>query len=230
MKHVVIAGASGLTGSFVLKELAKQSDIVITSLVRKNAGSSSTPSLTEVLFDFDNQNDYKKLGSEIVCDVFFCCIGTTYKKAKTNENFLKIDRDYPIQFINSIKKNNPNCVFVFISSIGVRNARGLYLTAKCEVEKNLTQSLLPYVIVRPSVLLGSRRDFRPAEMIGGFFFNKVNNLIKKFKIEDAFSISKFAPIHAEQLARTMVHYGLKFDRTVPGVVLEGESLIMNEQS
>ncbi|KAB8028072.1 NAD-dependent epimerase/dehydratase family protein [Fluviispira multicolorata] len=221
MKRVVIAGGSGLVGSHILTALSQIQNIAITSLVRKIDGSTNIPSLSEVTFDFNNPNEYKKIGSEIKCDIFYCCIGTTIRKAKSAENFLKVDRDYPIQFIENIKMNSPNTLFVYISSIGAANPRGLYLNAKCDVEKSLTKSLLPYIIARPSLLIGKRKEFRPAEQLGGIIFNKIDNFLKKYKINDTFAINKYVPIKAIDVANCLVYRAMDFDKTVPGIIIEG---------
>ncbi|WP_338635864.1 NAD(P)H-binding protein [Spirobacillus cienkowskii] len=226
MKNVVLVGASGLLGSHVLALLTKNPDLKITCLVRNQNLEKTTDNVNEVIFDFDNFNEYKKIGCEIPCDMFFCCIGTTLKKAKNFEAFIKVDKDYPINFIENIKKNSPNTLFIFISSIGVSNPTGYYLTAKCEVEKSLTKSLLPYIIVRPSILLGKRKNIRIAETIGAFFLKKVDAITKKFNISDSFSFSKYAPIEANKLAETMVHHALNFDKASPGIILEGDSLTL----
>jgi uncharacterized protein YbjT (DUF2867 family) len=163
-------------------------------------------------------------------DIFFCCLGTTLIKAKSFQNFIKVDRNYPIKFIENIKKNSPKTIFVFTSSIGVSNPRGYYLNAKCEVEKALTKSLLHYIIARPSILLGNRKEFRIAEKISGIVLQKVDELMKKFKIEEEFSFSKYAPIEASEVAKTMVYNALNFDQATPGIILEGDELKFQEEN
>jgi uncharacterized protein YbjT (DUF2867 family) len=229
MKHIVIVGASGLLGSNILSILSERKDVSITSLVRKVNLEIQKPSINEIVFDFENENDYQKIGKEIPCDIFFCCIGTTLKTAKSFESFIKVDRDYPIHFIELIKNNSPKTLFVFTSSVGVSNPRGYYLTAKSEVEKALTKSLLHYIIARPSILLGKRKEFRIAEKIGGAVLQKVDDLMKKFNLNDEFSFSKFAPIEAKKVAKIMVHHALNFDKVLPGMILEGDSLKFEEE-
>ena len=233
MKHIVIAGASGLLGSNILSLLIGREDISVTSLVRKIIPENKihpTLIVSEILFNFENEKDYQKIGREIACDIFFCCIGTTLRATKSFESFIKVDRDYPIHFIETIKKNAPYSLFVFTSSIGAARPRGYYLTAKCEVEKALTKSLLHYIIARPSILLGKRKEFRIAEKIGGFILQKMDVLLNKFKINEEFSFSKYAPIEARQLAKTMVYHALNFDKISPGMILEGENLKLEESS
>ncbi|BBH54128.1 NAD-dependent epimerase/dehydratase family protein [Fluviispira sanaruensis] len=221
MKQVVIVGGSGLVGNHILNVLAHKQDIAVTSLVRKVVGDANIPSISEMIFNFEDINEYKKIGSEIKCDIFFCCIGTTIRKAKSAENFLKVDRDYPISFIENIKKNSPKTLFVFVSSIGAANPRGLYLSAKSEVENALRKSLLPYIIARPSLLIGKRKEFRPAEQLGGIIFNKIDNFLKKINISEALAINKYVPIKATEVAECLVHRAIHYDKTVPGIVIEG---------
>ena len=224
MKNIVLVGASGLVGSNVLNLLKHTPDVFITCLVRQANKIETAANIKEVVFDFDKEDEYKKIGSDIPCNIFFCCIGTTLRKAKSLENFHRVDRDYPIKFVEYVKKNTPNSLFVFISSIGVSNPRGYYLSAKCEVEKAITKSLLHYIIVRPSVLLGKRNEFRLTETIGGFFLSKVEKLTKLFNFDDSLSFSKFAPIEASKVAKAMVYNALNFDKSIPGMVLEGDNL------
>ncbi|APJ04662.1 NAD-dependent epimerase/dehydratase family protein [Silvanigrella aquatica] len=229
MKHIVIAGGSGLLGSNVIAILSSTKNVSITCLTRRNLSTTQSQMLKEVLFDFENIEEYKKIGKEIPCDIFFCCIGTTLRNVKSFQNFVKVDRDYPIKFIENIKQNSPKTLFVFTSSIGVSNPRGYFLNAKCEVEKALTKSLLHYIIVRPSLLLGKRKEFRMAEKLSGIVLKKVDDIMKKFKINDEFSFSKYAPIEAALVAKTMVHHALNFDKVMPGMILEGDDLKFNEE-
>jgi uncharacterized protein YbjT (DUF2867 family) len=226
MKHVVIAGASGLLGSNLLNALLESQKTHITSLVRTHQKHSHEPHPyhTEVLFDFNDPAAYKEIGTKIACDVFFCCLGTTLAQAKSFKNFLTVEREYPLHFIQTLKTHSPQTLFVFSSSVGASNPRGYYLNAKCDVEKALTQSLLPYIIVRPSVLLGHRKNFRLAEKIGGFILKKVDHVMKKLSLDEHFAISKLAPIEAHTLAQSMVFHALNFDKTLPGMVLEGKNL------
>lgn len=224
MKNIILIGASGLVGSNVLDLLKDKPDVSITCLVRTPNKIQKSANIKEIVFNFDDENEYEKIGKEIPCHIFFSCIGTTLRKAQSLENFHKVDKIYPIKFIESLQQNAPKSLFVFISSIGVGNPRGYYLTAKCEVEKAITKSLLNHIIVRPSILLGKRDELRIAETLGGFFLGKIKNICKKLKIEDAFPISKYAPVEATRVAAAMVYHALNFDRSLPGMVLEGESL------
>ena len=180
MKNIVIAGGSGLLGSNILSLLSERKDVSIISLVRKKTDETNNSSVNEIIFNFDDETEYQKIGKEIPCQIFFCCIGTTLRKAKSFESFIKVDKEYPIHFLENLKINSPNSLFVFTSSIGVSNPKGYFLNAKCEVEKAITKSLIHYIIVRPSILLGKRKEFRIAETIGGIVLKKVDNICKKF--------------------------------------------------
>ncbi len=225
MKNIILIGATGLVGSNILKLLKDKENITVTCLVRSPNRIETGANIKEIVFNFDKEEEYNKIGTEIPCNIFFCCIGTTLSKAKSLESFYKVDREYPIKFIEIIKKNAPKSLFVFISSIGVSNPRGYYLTTKCEVEKAITKSLLHYIIIRPSILIGKRNEFRIAEKLGGFFLGKIEKVCKNLKIDELLSISKYSPIEASKAAEVMVYHALHFDNSMPGMVLEGDSLV-----
>ena len=90
MKNIIIVGGSGLLGGNILSILSEKKDISITSLVRKKNDDTKSSSINEVIFNFDDENEYKKIGSEIPCHIFICCLGTTIRKAKSFESFIKV--------------------------------------------------------------------------------------------------------------------------------------------
>ena len=57
---------------------------------------------------------------------------------------------------------------------------------------------------------------------------KIDFIIKKFSLHESFSFSKYAPIEATQVAKSMVHHALNFDKVSPGIVLEGDNLKFEE--
>lgn len=219
MKNVVVAGGSGLVGSKLLKLILNEEKITVTSLVRAKKEDMSQIRYNEVLFKFDDIKEYKKIGSEIPCDIFFCCLGTTIKKAKTAENFLKVDKDYPIKFMEHLKVNSPTALFVLVSSVGANHPRGLYLTAKYDVENALMKSGLSYIIVRPSLLLGRRNEFRVTERMAEIIANPVFQGMKKIKLTKVLGLDKYSPVQGEDVAKCMLSHALNYKENK---VLEGE--------
>lgn len=165
MKTALIIGSTGLTGSHLLQILLESPkyDKVI-SFVRKK-GELSHTKLQEHIINFDNPTEYCDL---VRGDDFFCTIGTTIKQAGSKDAFKKVDFNYPKEFANCAQDNGIK-QYLFISAMGADSASSnFYSKTKGQIEDFLKQSSIPSVsIMRPSLLLGDRDEFRLAESIGG---------------------------------------------------------------
>ena len=207
-EHIaLVIGASGLIGSFVVEELLKDASFKsVRVLVRKNL-KINHPKLQQTIVNFNDINDYAekfRFG-----DVIFCCIGTTQKKVKGDKvAYEKIDFDIPINaarmgIVNKFKK------FLIVSSVGANeNASNFYLKLKGKTENALQQfSYESISIFRPSILLGNRKEIRPAEKIMQGITKTISNLFSG-------SLRKYRAIYASDVAKAMVKES-KLD--IPGV-------------
>ena len=207
-EHIaLVIGASGLIGSFVVEELLKDASFKsVRVLVRKNL-KINHPKLQQTIVNFNDINDYAekfRFG-----DVIFCCIGTTQKKVKGDKvAYEKIDFDIPINaarmgIVNKFKK------FLIVSSVGANeNASNFYLKLKGKTENALHQfSYESISIFRPSILLGNRKEIRPAEKIMQGITKTISNLFSG-------SLRKYRAIYASDVAKAMVKES-KLD--IPGV-------------
>lgn len=163
-KTAIIIGGTGLTGTQLLKILLT-SDIYdkVISIVRSDL-KISHPKLKQYVIDFDNSESYADLieGNDV-----FCCIGTTIKKAGSQEAFQKVDLEYPVK-IAKIASANGVKQFSIISSIGANpNSSNFYLRTKGKCEEELRKLAFQSTsIFRPSLLVGNRKEFRLGEKIG----------------------------------------------------------------
>ena len=84
MKTALVIGSSGLIGSHLLNLLLESChyDKVVT-FVKRDTGIKH-PKLTQHIIDFDKPETYKEL---VVGDDLFCTIGTTIKKAGSQNAF-----------------------------------------------------------------------------------------------------------------------------------------------
>ena len=128
-------------------------------------------------------------------DHVYCCLGTTIKKARSKDNFIKVDHDYPLAFAAAAKKWNTS-VFSVITAAGVSTeSKFFYNHVKGKLEKNLESlDLLSTLVFRPSLLLGKRKEFRLGEKIG-IGFAKVTSWITP---------SKYRAIHCKDVAKAML--------------------------
>ncbi|WP_264565084.1 NAD(P)H-binding protein [Flavobacterium sp. N3904] len=194
MKTALIIGSTGLIGSQLLQLLLEsdQYSRVIT-FVKRDSGIQH-PKLKQHIIDFDNPESYRDL---VEGDDFFCTIGTTINKAGSKEVFRKVDFEYPEQFAK-IATQNKIKQFLIISSLGADAASSnFYLKTKGEIENLLkTLALEQISILRPSLLLGNRTEFRLGEKIGAFF-------MKAFSFMFVGNLRKYKPIESATVAKAL---------------------------
>lgn len=162
MKAIVI-GATGLIGTELVKQLLEDAAFEsVMVLVRKSTGVKAEK-LEEVLVDFDN---LAPSAGELKGDVLFSTLGTTLKTAGSKERQYEID--YGMQF-NSAKFARENGVnkLVLLSSAGADAASSIfYSKMKGELDEAVEKlGFQKVAIIRPSMLVGDRKEFRLSEKI-----------------------------------------------------------------
>lgn len=191
---VCIAGSTGLTGSFLLEKLLHDSDVSkVYALVRKPSDKKSDK-LIEIIFN----GDFSKVELPEKADAFFCCLGTTIKKAGSQDAFRLVDVQLPTQLIAMAEKMDARS-FVLQSSVGAQaDSSNFYLKCKGEVENTLKFSSIPIkCTVRPSILAGPRKEFRLGEKIGLVLMQLLRPLfIGKLK--------RYRAVHVDRVAESML--------------------------
>jgi uncharacterized protein YbjT (DUF2867 family) len=208
MKTALIAGASGLVGSALLNLLLMDEKYdKIKILVRKPL-EVSHPKLEQIIYDYN-----KPENESFNADVVYCCLGTTIKKAGSQQAFRAVDYDYPLQIAEAAIKNGVKA-FAVITAIGANSSsRIFYNRVKGEVENKLKD--IPFeklLIFRPSMLLGPRNEFRFGEAAGKMFM----------KIFGFLFPAKLKAVHATQVAASMIYY---VDKASGGItVVESDAM------
>jgi uncharacterized protein YbjT (DUF2867 family) len=194
MKTALIIGSTGLIGSQLLDLLleSQEYDKVIT-FVKRDSGIQH-PKLKQHIIDFDKPETYKEL---VVGDDFFCSIGTTIKKAGSQNAFRKVDFEYPKQFASLAQQNKVN-QFLIITSLGAdANSSNFYLKTKGEIQDFLKNCAFESIsILQPSLLLGNRTEFRLGEKMGVY-------LMKLFSFLFIGNLKKYKAIQSEAVAKAM---------------------------
>ena len=197
----LVLGASGLVGqALIAKLLADPRYGQVTCLLRRPLPGSLQESLKEklqpVVIDFEQMGDYQGYFS---VDHVYVCLGTTIKKAKTREAFRKVDFEY-VHAAAQISGLQGCRSFVWISSVGAdAKSRSFYLRVKGELENAIVNMpvLKNASAVRPSLLLGERKESRFLEQLGA----KAAPLISPLFIGP---LEKFRPVAVEKVAQQMI--------------------------
>ena len=208
-KTALLAGSTGLIGSFCLTELLKE-DVYreVETWVRKPSGIIH-PKLKEVIVDFLHPDQLP----QHLPDHVFCCLGTTIKKAGSQEAFRQVDLELVADLAKRAEQSGSE-KFLVVSSIGASLSTGnFYLKTKGEMEEKVRSCKIPSVVIfRPSMLLGKRKELRFGELVGKGVMKVAGFLLTgKFR--------KYRGIEASVVAKAMV----KMAKTAPPGVLILES-------
>ena len=169
--RILLAGATGLVGGLVLKRLLADASFrgsIIAPMRRASVAQDSrllAPSLDFSLGDeaFAQALDAAAPGP---IDTFVCCLGTTMRAAGSREAFIAVDRELVLRFSRIARARGARHA-ILVSSVGAsRQSGNFYLRVKGEVEDALEQAGYARLdLMRPGLLLGPRKERRPAEAL-----------------------------------------------------------------
>jgi uncharacterized protein YbjT (DUF2867 family) len=163
-RTAVVLGASGLVGGYCLKALVDDPDYtrVLTFGRRELPVQMTRAKVTQRVVDMASLTAEDFRGAQDV----FSALGTTIRKAGSQEAFRKVDLELPLRAAQEALKAGVE-QFVVVSSVGADpGSKNFYLRVKGELEQELTK--LPFRaihILRPSLLTGKRQEFRLAESL-----------------------------------------------------------------
>ena len=195
MKTALVFGSSGLVGQQLVQQLIHNSDYQKIKLFVRKTPKIQNPKIEIVNTNFDN---IEILSPEIKGDDCFFCIGTTKKNSPDKTEYQRVELDLPKKVANLAKKNNIHS-FIFISS-GYANSKssGDYLRYKGLVEEELISLNFNNLgILRPSFLLGNRKEKRIGEKIGIIIFQILSPLMRG-------PLKRMKPIHVKTVAGAMI--------------------------
>jgi uncharacterized protein YbjT (DUF2867 family) len=201
----IVIGATGLVGQALVNQLCQDERYSkVICLVRAPLATSEyhdpMHKIEPLVIDFSVLQDYQGYFS---VDHVYCCLGTTLKKAGSKSAFRRVDFEY-VHVCAQLARAQRAKSFVWISSLGANAKSGnFYLRVKGELENAiLTMPQLPNAAaVRPPLLMGNRKEHRPAEAWGIKILEGIAPLMKG-------PLAKYRPVHVHQVAREMINLQL----------------------
>ncbi len=195
MKTALLFGSTGLIGGHLLNNLIQNNDYNKIKIFVRSEPEIKDPKMEIIKTDFNN---LKKHTEDIKGDDCYFCIGTTKQKSPNKKEYKRIERDMPVEIAEIAKSNSVNS-FIYVSS-GFADPKnsGDYLRYKGEVEEGLKKlNFAKLGIMRPSFLLGNRKEKRFGEKIGIFLFRLLSPLFLG-------PLKKMKPIQSEKVAQAMI--------------------------
>jgi uncharacterized protein YbjT (DUF2867 family) len=191
----LLAGASGLTGGYVLDALLAAPDFGRVIAVTRRPLPREHARLANRIVQFDRLEAQLR---GVTCDVALCCLGTTIARAGSRESFREVDVDHVVAFARTALAARAQR-FVVMSSAGADSgSRNFYLRTKGEMEQELEGLGFGALdILQPGLLLGWRHEMRPLELAAMALMPLVNPFL-------AGKRAAFRGIPARRVAAAMI--------------------------
>ncbi|WP_169090208.1 NAD(P)H-binding protein [Paenibacillus sp. PL91] len=197
----LLAGATGLIGSALLKQLIQdplvRSVTVLTRRPIEVTGLGRANELSKLNIILASLDELDEALEQVSADVVFCTLGTTIKIAKTREAFRKVDYEYPLALARFAERTNAS-LFSVVTAMGASSSSSVfYSRVKGELQDALSGLSIPDVhVFQPSLLLGERASARLGESIGAW-------ASKGLRFAMVGPLRKYRPIKGEDVARAM---------------------------
>lgn len=190
----IVLGSTGLIGKHLLTYLGEKDSSVIA--ITRRPIDNMPKNVSPMIIDFDEFLDQGHLPD---CKHIYICLGTTIKKAGSQESFKKVDLDYCLGFAKKARESGATTISL-VTSIGANaDSKNFYLKTKGKLENEIkTMGFDSVNIFQPGLLLGNRDEIRPLEFLGQYGSYLLNmTLLGPAK--------KYRSIDAKRVARTMAN-------------------------
>ena len=192
MRTALLAGASGLVGGHLLDLLLSDPrwDRVI-SIGRREVERHDARLEQRVV-------SLPDVGDLPAVDDAFCALGTTIRKAGSQEAFRVVDHDSVVALASAARTAGAD-TFLHVTAMGADpGSRLFYNRVKGETERDVSEvGIARTVAFRPSILDGARDESRPAEQAGLMMMRAVAPLLGRYR-----------PTRAVDVAAAMVRVAL----------------------
>jgi uncharacterized protein YbjT (DUF2867 family) len=161
---VLLAGATGLVGTCAMRAVREHPSLRLVALTRREA---PIPRGTRMEMMVADPAGWSEAIAAIAPDAVVCALGTTRRKAGSEDAFRAVDHDLVVQLARAAKDAGASN-FVLVSSVGADVlGKAFYLRVKGEVEAAVTRLKFRRLdILRPGLLRGARgHDRRPLERL-----------------------------------------------------------------
>ena len=195
MKTALVFGSSGLIGGHLLNQLIKNDNYNKIKLFVRSEIFINEPKIEIIKTDFNDLENHKE---DIKGDDCFFCIGTTKQNSPDKNEYQRVELEIPKKIAQIARSNSVNS-FIFVSSIYANpKSSGDYVKFKGLVEEELKKLNFSNLgILRPSFLMGDRKENRAGEKIGILIFRLLSPLLLG-------PLKKLRPINSEKVAKAMI--------------------------
>lgn len=197
--RVLLVGATGLVGGHCLDALRADRRVAAITVLQRGAPSAAVGDarLRVLQADFDRLDALPADTFEV--DAAICALGTTIRKAGSQAAFRRVDHDYVLAVAQRARAAGASR-FGLVSALGAEvGSRVFYNRVKGDIEAAIeTLKFDSLSIVRPSLLLGERTEFRLGERLSA----PLGRLLPR----------RWRAVSAESVARVLVEAVLRGEK------------------
>lgn len=193
-KTAVVFGSTGLIGQHLLNGLIQDTLFKDILVVTRRPLAIDHYKLIHKQINFNSPHEIKDCIPE--GSIVFSAIGTTNAQVKGDKaKYREIDHDITLNIAQGCLDKEA-ARFIYVSSSGANAAsHNFYLKLKGEIDETVTTlNLNSTLIFRPSLLIGSRKEFRFGEKIAQFLMPLISFAFPK----------NLKPITAKNVAKVMI--------------------------
>ena len=163
-RRVLLAGATGLVGNSAMRAVRAHPSLRLVALTRREAPIPRGAKMEMIVAD---PARWPEAIATIAPEAVVCALGTTRRKAGSDEAFRAVDHDLVLRLARAAKEAGVSN-FVLVSSVGANVlGKAAYLRVKGEAEAAVSKLKFRRLdILRPGLLRGRRsNDRRPLERL-----------------------------------------------------------------
>jgi uncharacterized protein YbjT (DUF2867 family) len=211
-RSALVLGATGLVGGHCVELLLADRAYSSVSVAVRRPLERIGGKLTQHVVDFDRLEEQTAL---FAVDDVYCCLGTTIRRAGSQEAFLRVDVEYPASAARLALSAGAD-QFLAVSAVGADpQSRVFYNRAKGEMESRIRR--LPFRavwMIRPSLLLGEREEVRLGEKVAEVVSRPLAPLMLG-------RLRRYRPVRARDVAAAMIALALSGGM---GGIIESEEI------
>ncbi|HYR12351.1 MAG TPA: NAD(P)H-binding protein, partial [Longimicrobium sp.] len=159
----LLLGATGLVGGNVLDLLLNDPAYGRVVVLGRRPVDRPHPGLEQHVADLGRLDEH---ATRFAVDDVFCCLGTTIRKAGSQEAFRRVDHDYVVDSARVAAAAGARRYLLVTAAGADSQSRFFYNRVKGDAEAGVrAQPFEGVVILRPSLILGDRAERRPSEAL-----------------------------------------------------------------
>lgn len=213
MKQALVVGGTGLVGKELVNLLLENQDYEKVITISRRQISLDHEKLEQYVMDLSQLETVQHLFS---VDTVFCTLGTTMKKAKSKQQFIKVDFDYPLHVAKLAKSMGVKQFFLVTAMGANQHSPFFYNQVKGNIESAVRCLQFPtFYIIRPSLLLGKRNEARLGEDVAQKVTRKLPYLFQGV-------LEKYKPNEGRDVAKAM--YFLSLKQVIGTFVIESKDI------